>query len=304
MLSHYSTLIQLIAAVYFSLCFDGLIKRLFWSEKFNGTLLKRLEEMNKMFEIKRSVDDMKILVDKKTDMFAAKAAKLSAIMFSLCSLLLFLSGLEQTLINKDQVCCFYNSIQCLNFILFFILALQFFLNRHWILNSWIRTIGFVIIILILLTSSFFVIDTFKITEIIPDKLKIDYHYILFFALFIISMPLLLMLFRSWLSSANYLDFMNYKIENEGSRFKEILMKLLTDQTINDSDYNSIIADIFLKTKETGDSISRKEILHEVGNKYIEITCDKIEKIILEPNFFVLLKFSIKNNIYLQRNYDT
>ena len=99
MLNFYSPFIQLVAAIYFSMCFEQLIEKFFWNKQHNEEMKKMTQKIKQNFGLTEK-DDQEIaaVLNEKHIYFINKVKKWSILMFLLLITILFFSGVEQSFI--------------------------------------------------------------------------------------------------------------------------------------------------------------------------------------------------------------
>ncbi len=281
MFSHYSTFIQIIATVYFSMCFDGLIKRLFWTERFYKNLSDQLKYDSQGFLNEQNAMELKGLVVEYSNRYALKVARLASIMFAFCLLILFLSGYELHLPVGEDV-KLYNAVQFVDIVVLLAFAAQFVTNKHFILHKWKYSISTIVVVYLL-----FLLSRVYLSYMDPFfNCSISKHAVVSIFIFIAVTPIVLLLIRSWLSSAIYLNYMKDLMNTGKAEYMDDFGKIIAGENSG----NDSVPEAESQAQSTEDSKSIAGILEgkfEIyGEKMHKGICDAINN----PSFFTLLAF--------------
>ena len=97
MFSYYSPFIQLIAAIYFSMCFEQLIEKFFWNKRYKEEMKKVTQKIEQIFGLtEKDNQDITATLNERYDYFIGRVKKWSILMFLLLIIILFFSGIEQS----------------------------------------------------------------------------------------------------------------------------------------------------------------------------------------------------------------
>ncbi len=126
MINNFTPFIQFVAAIYFSMCFEQIIGKYFWSKQHAEEIAEMFKKVEQNFEL-TALDSKEIneSLNKKQDLFFVSVRKSSVCMLVLSIFVLFFAGLEE--IYKFSIpCCL-----CIIFSFGLILPAVYFFIKGW-----------------------------------------------------------------------------------------------------------------------------------------------------------------------------
>ncbi len=196
LLSHFSSFIEIIAAVYISMCIDDVLKG-FWTTKY----YKDLEDVLKKYYLENHDNFINRIVEsnkKKAESIAMYMKNRAIFFFILCMIILYLSGFEESKIQ--DVLPLVQETMLITVVFSFILM---FFNRFFFASKARTAVGIILVVLLSTLTSLANYYWFGIY--IPSAYVV--HVVL---LFLIS-PVLWQAFVCWTYSGPYRDYITYKL---------------------------------------------------------------------------------------------
>ena len=215
MLANYSSLLELMAGVYFTMCLDNILTQKIWSVDYFAAFKKSLEELS--FGGNKSIASE--VVDQNRDQISimqAKLTKKSVYMLTYISILLFSCGLEADQSPQTNACGIYMFI-----VLQSVVTLMSLCFSEYIFQKWSRTFNVIFWPLIVLS----ILSNIGYCIFLYSLIAIPIWGIIYIVLFLVVYPILWQIFKVWAYKSQFYKYMNntmIKVSNEYNNVLDIL----------------------------------------------------------------------------------
>jgi len=288
MLNQFTSYLEILAAIYTSMCIDKILKNL-WSPQYYIDLNEALLEYQ--IEGRESLTKRIIETNKnKAESIQQYMQRRAAYLLVLCIWLILLCGYEGCFFdNKDS-----NSLNTVHNLMLLSVGFSFllmFLGNKYFFSSNQRTTG-AIIIIIFTISLILLLNYIKIIYIpnIPTNIIIN------IILYTMAIPILWQVFVCWMFTSAYKGYIKSKFSDENKRYNDVIKGIDEhNPNIIPYDYKKLFTDkIFHENKE------KEEALKSSLDLYLENMEADIKKASNPHSVFIIfgawLKYQIKKPI--------
>lgn len=242
MLSNFSSLLELLAGVYFTICLDNVLTHKIWTVDYFAAFKKSLESMSFAGNTSIATD----VVDNNRDLVSimqARLTKKSVYMLVYITIMLIVCGVEASTndeIEKDKLYLFNMMISIATLI-----ALCF---SKKIFLKWEYTSIFILFSLLVSLISVSIPALFSFYS---NYVSIPRVYVIRFTLFLVLIPILWQIFSVWVYKGLYYDYMNYSMIKLRDEYESVLdiVQNNGDTTRLPDEYGKILQENALKHKE-------------------------------------------------------
>lgn len=274
--SSFSSLIELFAALYLTICLDDLLLRRFWTIDYAQKVESKFSSIKIPPLAKKQVTDE---ANKLSSEEEKRSRKRGAIMFGMSIILLIIIGFEDTFLKYGTPILSTS---------FSIIAVYFLIHYIWdgkLLKSWWKVLEIIIIGALLFSICVFgAARSNQISNYINTKLAFFDLGAQILLVITLVVPILWQLFRNWLYSSYYLDY---------------IFDLASEKA---ADYNIAITFDVKKIKMTKVAVDYQDIVSvdvASGNQdrqitqYLEVLQKNLSSISYIPTVDDLLKHSLQ-----------
>ena len=241
MLSNYSSLLELMAGVYFTMCLDNILTQKIWSVDYFAAFKKSLEELS--FGGNKSIASE--VVDQNRDLISimqAKLTKKSVYMLTYISILLFACGVEANQSSTSSACGIYMFILLQSIITLIILC-----SSKFIFQKWSRTFN----ALFWPLTAIFVLSNSSYCVNLYSYISFPVIGITHLVLFLVVYPILWQVFKVWAYKSQFYKYMNNTMIKVSNEYNNVLDILQNGGDINDlpEEYGKILQENTIKHKK-------------------------------------------------------
>lgn len=218
MLANFSSFIEILAAIYMSMCMDNLLKG-FWTTQY----YKDLEEaLNRYYLaghdgfVRRIVDTNKV----KAKSISVYMKNRAIYFFVLCMLQVYLSGLENTLGEDKQMVV---RMLMLTLLLWSVVLLCF--NSYFFASKAHTAVGTILVVLMSFLT--------ELANYLWIGFNVPSVYVVHLVLLFLVLPVLWQVFVCWTYSGPYRDYITYRL-TKGKRNYE-----LAEACLSNHDYDHL-----------------------------------------------------------------
>ena len=282
MLSHYSSLLELMAGVYFTMCLDNILTQKIWSVDYFAAFKRSLEELS--FGGNKSIASE--VVDQNRDLISimqARLTKKSVYMLTYISILLFLCGIEADQDPSSASCFIYMFVELQSFLTFITLCFS-----GYIFQKWSRTFNALLGSLLV----FLIISNIECIVELYSIIAIPVPTIVYFVLFLVVYPILWQVFKVWVYKSQFYNYMKNTMIKVSNEYNKVLDILQNDGDISDlpHEYGKILQKNTIKHKKDK---AQKAIDHSVTD-YTVLLQRKLKKIGYDTSILTVLWSNLVN----------
>lgn len=278
MISDFSSLIELFAAIYLTITVDDLLFRRFWTPDYAKKLDKEMEKIKMPALAKRSTIEKTTILSSLEE---RRSRKRGAIMFGLSVILLIVIGFENYFAPLGDI----GRSGLLSLLVLFVLIIYFF--DDCLLKSWWSVLTSVVVVPLLIGLVAIFLPLLAGYE---DRAKESHEgYVLLARMFLVValiLPVLWQLFRNWIYTGYYLT---YIIEQTKDKAKDYNDALRYDHTKGQKvkDVATEYHDAVLQVVAAGSG-------DRPITSFLEILKENLAKIEYVPTLIPLLKYSYRS----------
>ena len=268
MLSYYSSYMEFLGAVYFTMSLDDILKRKVWSPQDEYRLNKAVDG----FDVSNN-ESLKQAIIKanrtKGDILQAELSKKSVMGMFFIACLLVLCGYEQQLAND---CCLIIDLHLSVIYTSFILLLYLFLGgkalsfRKWKYTS----------LTIISTVLLFLVIFYK--KLVYGQTNVEAVFVENFGLTIcclLTIPILWQLIISWLYKSVFYSYIKNRIQQVNNEYKNVTSQIQQgDHTNIPNDY----LDIFMRLSMLHKDGTTREVVDDSLTEYQGVLFNRIKKL--------------------------
>ncbi len=277
MISDFSSLIELFAAIYLTITVDDLLFRRFWTPDYAKKLEKEMEQIKMPAMAKRSTIEKASCLSSLEE---NRSRKRGAIMFGLSVILLVVVGFEEYFNPLGDI----GQAGLLALLVFVVLIIYFFDDI--LLKSWWSVLISVIIVPLLIGAAAIALPFLSgYEEIAKEEHK---GYILASRLFLVGsliLPVLWQLFRNWIYTRYYLGYIIGQTKDKAKDYNDALRYDHTKQKVKDVALEYHDAVLQVVAAGSGD----RQI-----TPFLDILKENLAKIEYVPTIWPLLKDSYRS----------
>lgn len=286
MLANYSSLLELMAGVYFTMCLDNILTQKIWSVDYFAAFKKSLEELS--FGGNKSIASE--VVDQNRDQISimqAKLTKKSVYMLTYISILLFSCGVEADQNPQTNACGIYMFI-----LLYSIVTLISLCFSEYIFQKWSRTFNAIfwpLAVLSILSNIGYCISLYSI-------IAIPVLGIIYMVLFLVVYPILWQTFKVWAYKSQFYKYMNNTMMHVSNEYNHVLDILQNEGNTNDlpAEYGKILQENTIKHKKD----KTQKAIDDSITDYTSLLQKKLKTIGYETSIWTVLW---SNLIYKDEN---
>ncbi len=276
MLANYSSLLELMAGVYFTMCLDNILTKKIWSVDYFAAFKKSLEELS--FGGNKSIASE--VVDQNRDQISimqAKLTKKSVYMLTFITILLFSCGVETDQNPQTNDCSIYMFI-----VLQSIVTLISLCFSEYIFQKWSRTFNVIfwpLVILFILSNIDYCISLYSL-------IAIPVFYIIYLVLILVLYPILWQIFKVWAYRSQFYKYMNNTMIQVSNEYNNVLDILQNGGNINDlpAEYGIILQENTIKHKKD----KAQKAIDDSITDYTSLLQKKLKKIGYETSIWIVL----------------
>jgi hypothetical protein len=277
MISEFSSLIELFAAIYLTITVDDLLFRRFWTPDYANKLEKEMEQIKMPALAKRStIAKASVLSSLEEN----RSRKRGAIMFGLSVILLAIIGFEEYFKPLGDI-----GQSGLLALLIFVVLVIYFLDES-LLKSWWSVLLSVVFVPLLIGTAAIVLPYLTGYEAVANKSRNG--YILVARLFLVGslvLPVVWQLLRNWIYSRYYLSYIIEQTKDKAKDYNDALRYDHTKQKVKDVAIEYHEAVLQAVAAGAGD----RQI-----TPFLYILKENLAKIEYVPSLFPLLKYSYRS----------
>lgn len=276
MLSNYSSLLELMAGVYFTMCLDNILTQKIWSVDYFAAFKKSLEELS--FGGNKSIASE--VVDQNRDLISimqAKLTKKSVYMLTFISILLFACGVEADQCPKSPDCGIYMFVELQSLVTMVVLCFS-----EYIFQKWSRTFNVILWPLILL----FILSNISYCVNLYSYMAIPVIGIIHLVLFLVVYPILWQVFKVWVYKSQFYDYMNNTMIKVSNEYNMVLYILQNDGETSKlpDEYGKILNDNTIKHKKD----KAQKAIDDSITDYTALLQRKLKKIGYDTSIWTVL----------------
>lgn len=282
MLSNYSSFLELLAGVYFSMCLDNVLTQKIWTVDYFAAFRRSLEGMT--FGGNTSIATE--VVDNNRDlisMMQAKLTKKSVYMLAFISLMLLSCGFEADKGNCTTVSNVYLFVLVETIAVSIVLLFSNYIFGTW-KRTWVATI-IPLTVCAILSIIPTVVNIFNSTLCIPTR------SIVYFVLFVVIYPILWQIFKVWVYKSLFFDYVNCEMIKVRNEYETVLSIIENggDTTKLPKEYGEILQHNTIKLKKE----KAQKAIDSSISAYSELLQSKLRKIGYETSLFTVFLSSFK-----------
>ena len=216
MLTNISSLIQLFAAIYLTMCLDNLFFHRFWAKDYSKIIENEFKKIKQVPEeaLNPSIKRVKEAAEDEEK----RMRKLGTFMFIQTSFLLIFIGFENGIIA-------YTGSQGLaySYVFLSVMMLFFYGFDRYLMNRWLKVYGVIIVLLLVFCSLVFLLPSLRFY----GSLRTEYSHFWRVAakasvVVAIIIPVMWQLFRNWVYARFYLSHILAQVETEVGKFNKAI----------------------------------------------------------------------------------
>lgn len=277
MISDFSPLIELFAAIYLTITVDDLLFRRFWTPDYAKKLEKEMEQIKMPAMAKRSTIEKASCLSSLEE---NRSRKRGAIMFGLSVILLVVIGFEEYFKPLGDI----GQAGLLALLVLVVLIIYFF--DDFLLKSWWSVLISVIIVPLSIGTAAIALPNISGYEVFAKEEHAG--YILATRLFLVCsliLPVLWQLFRNWIYTRYYLGYIIGQTKDKAKDYNEALRYDHTKQKVKDVALEYHDAVLQVVAAGSGD----RQI-----TPFLDILKENLAKIEFVPTIWPLLKDSYRS----------
>lgn len=276
MLSNYSSFLELIAGVYFTMCLDNILTQKIWSVDYFAAFKKSLEELS--FGGNKSIASE--VVDQNRDLVSimqAKLTKKSVYMLTYISIMLLACGVEVDQNPAADACGIYMFVDLQSLVTLITLCFS-----KYIFQKWSRTFNATFLPLALI---FFLSNIDSIVNLY-SYIAIPVIGIIHLVLFLVIYPILWQVFKVWAYKSQFYKYMNNTMIQVSNEYNNVLDILQNGGNINDlpEEYGRILQENTIKHKKD----KAQKAIDDSITDYTALLQQKLKKIGYETSIWTVL----------------
>lgn len=276
MLSNFSSLLELMAGVYFTMCLDNILTQKIWSVDYFAAFKKSLEELS--FGGNKAIASE--VVDQNRDLISimqAKLTKKSVYMLTYISILLFACGIEANQNPTTEVCGIYMFIELQSLFSLIMLCCSKYIFQKW--SRTFKAILWPLVVIFVLLNSNFCVNLFS-------YIAIPVVGIIYLVLFLVVYPILWQVFKVWAYKSQFYKYMNNTMIQVSNEYNNVLDILQNGGDIKDlpEEYGKILQENTIKHKKDK---AQKAIDYSITD-YTALLQRKLKKIGYDTSIWTVL----------------
>ena len=276
MLSNYSSLLELMAGVYFTMCLDNILTQKIWSVDYFAAFKNSLEELS--FGGNTSIASE--VVDQNRDLVSimqAKLTKKSVYMLTYISIMLFACGVEADQNPSTPACSIYMFVELQSLATLITLC-----SSRFIFQKWSRTFKTTICPLFFI----FVLSNNDYLVNLYSYIAIPVIGIIHLVLFLVIYPILWQMFKVWAYKSQFYKYMNNTMIQVSNEYNNVLDILQNggDTSNLPEEYSKILNDNTIKHKKD----KAQKAIDDSINDYTALLQQKLKKIGYETSIWTVL----------------
>lgn len=276
MLSNYSSLLELMAGVYFTMCLDNILTQKIWSVDYFAAFKKSLEELS--FGGNKSIASE--VVDQNRDQIGimqAKLTKKSVYMLTYIAIMLFACGVEANQEPTTAVCGIYMFVELQSIVTLITLCFS-----EYIFQKWCRTFNAILWPLVVI----FILSNIPSIVSLCSYIAIPVVGIIHLVLFLVVYPILWQVYKVWAYKSQFYKYMNntmIQVSNEYNMVLDILQNN-GDTSKLPAEYAKILNDNTIKHKKD----KAQKAIDDSITDYTALLQKKLKKIGYDTSIWTVL----------------
>lgn len=290
MLTNYSSLLELMAGVYFTMCLDNILTQKIWSVDYFAAFKKSLEELS--FGGNKSIASE--VVDQNRDQISimqAKLTKKSVYMLTYIAIMLFACGVESNQEPKTATCGIYMFIELQS--LTTLISLCF---SEYVFQKWSRTFKAILLPLVIIIILSNIPSVINIYSYIAIPLVGIIHIVLFLVVY----PILWQVFKVWVYRSQFYKYVNNTMIQVSNEYNSVLDILLNegDTSKLPEEYGKILNDNTIKHKKD----KAQKAIDDSITDYTALLQRKLKKIGYDTSILTVLWTNLiyKDEVLIQQ----
>lgn len=276
MLSNFSSLLELMAGVYFTMCLDNILTQKIWSVDYFAAFKKSLEELS--FGGNKAIASE--VVDQNRDLISimqAKLTKKSVYMLTYISILLFACGIEGNQNPTTEVCGIYMFIELQSLFSLIILCCSKYIFQKW--SRTFNAIFWPFAAIFFLSNSSCCVNLFS-------YIAIPVIGIIYLVLFLVVYPILWQVFKVWAYKSQFYKYMNNTMIQVSNEYNNVLDILQNGGDIKDlpEEYGKILQENTIKHKKD----KAQKAIDDSITDYTALLQRKLKKIGYDTSIWTVL----------------
>lgn len=282
MLSNYTSLLELMAGVYFTMCLDNILTQKIWSVDYFAAFKKSLEELS--FGGNKSIASE--VVDQNRDLISimqAKLTKKSVYMLTYISILLFACGVEADQSPANSASGVYVFVELQSLVTLIALC-----SSEYIFQKWSRTFKAIIWPLV----AIFILSNISCCVNLCPYIVIPVIGIIHLVLFLVMYPILWQVFKVWAYKSQFFKYMNNTMIQVSNEYNNVLDILQNGGNTNDlpEEYGRILQENTIKHKKD----KTQKAIDDSITDYTALLQRKLKKIGYDTSIWTVLWTNFKN----------
>lgn len=283
MLSSYSSLLELIAGVYFTMCLDNILTQRIWSVDYFSAFKKSLEELS--FGGNKSIASE--VVDKNRDLISimqAKLTKKSVYMLTFIAILLFACGVESNQESDNERFEIYMFVELQSLVTLISLCFS-----EYIFQKWARTFYIILLPLIL----FSILLNIDYCVNMYSYIAIPIGYLLHLVIFLVVFPILWQIFKVWVYKSQFYKYMNNTMILVSNEYNSVLDIIQNggDFSKLPEEYGKILQENTIKHKKD----KAQKAIDDSITAYTTLLQQKLKKIGYNTSIWTVLWTNLTTN---------
>lgn len=280
MLSNFSSLLELMAGVYFTMCLDNILTQKIWSVDYFAAFKKSLEELS--FGGNKAIASE--VVDQNRDLISimqAKLTKKSVYMLTYISIMLFACGIEANQSPTTEACGIYMFIELQSLFSLIILC-----SSKFVFQKWSRTFN----ALFWPLAVIFVLSNISYCVNLYSYIAIPVIGIIHLVLFLVVYPILWQVFKVWAYKSQFYKYMNNTMIQVSNEYNNVLDILQNGGAINDlpEEYGKILQENTIKHKKD----KTQKAIDDSITDYTALLQRKLKKIGYDTSIWTVLRTNL------------
>lgn len=216
MLTNISSLIQLFAAIYLTMCLDNLFFNRFWARDYSEIIEKEFKKIKHVPDeaLKPSINRVKDAAEDEEK----RMRRLGTFMFIMTSFLLIFIGFENGIIA-------YTGSQGLaySYVFLSVMMLLFYGFDRYLMDRWLKVYGVIIVLLLVFCGLVFLLPSLRFYDSFRDEFSHFWRVAAKTSVVVaIIIPVMWQLFRNWVYARFYLSHILAQVEAEVGKFNNAI----------------------------------------------------------------------------------
>ena len=253
MIDNFSSLIEFVSAIYFTLYLEEVIKRKIWTPDYQFQLKRIVKSYS--FVQDSTMKELNQISNQRGEEMQKQVSRKGLFMLFYCMFLLTFIGFE----TADNA----------HFALLIVelLSIIFIIFGNVLLSKWKHIIYAVVGCLFV----YFIAYSVCINNVIPSNHIEDIakRYMVLFLLVSLFLPILIQVFICWLYSSSYRGYLSSKFDEEEKTYKLVLEAIMNkDYAKVPKDYHDIIVKRLIESQKLDNDMCISEYVQMVNNRLV------------------------------------